>query len=112
MTAEMLPENITFFIIAVIGEMRKQHPEVQYQVIEDLEDRVLEGLKGGTIDAMVVQDPFRIGFEAVKTLVDKLNGAPPPPKRIDLPARVIRKTDLDNPEIQELLHPDVKKYLQ
>ena len=78
----------------------------------DASDSMVEDLKGGTIDAMVVQDPFRIGFEAVKTLVDKLNGAPAPPKRIDLPARVIRKTDLDNPEIQELLHPNVKKYLQ
>ena len=78
----------------------------------DASDSMVEDLRGGTIDAMVVQDPFRIGFEAVKTLVDKLNGAPPPPKRIDLPARVIRKADLDNPEIQELLHPDVKKYVQ
>ena len=78
----------------------------------DASDSMIEDLKGGAIDAMVVQDPFKMGFEAVKTLVDKLNGAPPPPKRIDLPARVIRKSDLDQPEIQELLHPDVKKYLQ
>lgn len=46
------------FIIAVIGEMRKQHPEVQYQVIEDLEDRVLEGLKGGTIDIAISPEPY------------------------------------------------------
>jgi DNA-binding transcriptional LysR family regulator len=46
------------FIIAVIGEMRKQHSEVQYQVIEDLEDRVLEGLKGGTIDIAISPEPY------------------------------------------------------
>jgi ribose transport system substrate-binding protein len=58
---------------------------------------------------MVVQDPFKMGFEAVKTLVDKLNGVTPP-KRVDLPARVVHKADLDKPDVHELLYPDVKKY--
>jgi len=70
----------------------------------DSSDTLIQDLKGGTIDAMVVQDPFKMGFEAVKTLVDKLNGATPP-KRIDLPARVIRKADLDKPDVHELLFP-------
>ena len=77
----------------------------------DSSDTMIEDLKGGTIDAMVVQDPFKMGFEAVRSLVHKLNGATPP-KRIDLPARVVRKADLDNPDVHELLFPDVKKYLQ
>jgi ribose transport system substrate-binding protein len=75
----------------------------------DSSDTLIEDLKGGTIDAMVVQDPFKMGFEAVKTLVDKLNGATPP-KRMDLPARVIHKAELDQPDVHELLYPDVKKY--
>jgi ribose transport system substrate-binding protein len=76
----------------------------------DSSDTMIEDLKGGTIDAMVVQDPFKMGFEAVKTLVDKLNGITPP-KRIDLPAHVVHKADLDKPEVHELLFPDVKKYV-
>ncbi len=76
----------------------------------DSSDNLIEDLKGGTIDAMVVQDPFKMGFEAVKTLVDKLNGTTPP-KQIDLPARLVQKADLDKPDIHELLYPDVKKYL-
>ena len=76
----------------------------------DASDSLIEDLKGGTIDALVVQDPFRMGFEAVKSLVDKLNGVTPP-KQIDLPARVVTKANLDKPEIHELLYPDVKKYL-
>jgi ribose transport system substrate-binding protein len=71
----------------------------------DSSDSLIEDLKGGTIDAMVVQDPFKMGFEAVKTLVDKLNGATPP-KRIDLPARVVRKADLDKPDVHQLLYPE------
>jgi ABC-type sugar transport system substrate-binding protein len=51
-----------------------------------------------------------MGFEAVKTLVDKLNGITPP-KQIDLPARVVHKADLDKPDVHDLLYPDVKKSL-
>ncbi len=76
----------------------------------DASDNLIEDLKGGTIDSLVVQDPFKMGFEAVKTLVDKLNGTTPP-KQIDLPARVVTKPDLDKPEVHELLYPDLKKYL-
>jgi ribose transport system substrate-binding protein len=77
----------------------------------DSTDSMIEDLKGGTIDAMVVQDPFQMGYQAVKTLVDKLNGATQP-KRVDLPAHVIRREDLDKPEVQELLKPNVTKYLK
>ncbi len=77
----------------------------------DSTDSMIEDLKGGTIDAMVVQDPFQMGYQAVKSLVDKLNGATQP-KRVDLPAHVIRREDLDKPEVRELLKPNVTKYLK
>jgi ABC-type sugar transport system substrate-binding protein len=54
----------------------------------------------------VVQDPFKMGFEAVHTLMEKLGGQTPP-ARVDLHARVIRKADLDSAEVKQLLHPDV-----
>jgi ribose transport system substrate-binding protein len=72
---------------------------------------MIEDLKGGVIDAMVVQDPFRMGHDAVKTLVDKLNGQTPS-KKIDLSARVVTKADLDKEDVKLLLFPDVKKYLK
>jgi len=77
----------------------------------DATDSMIEDLKSGTIDALVAQDPFRIGYEAVKTLVDKLQGKTPP-KRIDLSAHVIVKADLEKPEVRLLLKPDVNKYLK
>jgi len=49
---------VSGFVIAAIGEMRKEHPEVQYQIFEDLEDRVLEGLKGGAIDIAISPEPY------------------------------------------------------
>lgn len=77
----------------------------------DSSDGMIEDLKAGVIDAMVVQDPVRMGHDAVKTLVDKLNGITPP-KRIDLSARVVTKADLDKSEVQRLLHPDVKTWVK
>jgi len=58
----------------------------------DSSESMIEDMKAGVIDAMVVQDPAKMGYEAVRTVVDKLNGKTPP-KRIDLDARVLRKGD-------------------
>jgi ribose transport system substrate-binding protein len=77
----------------------------------DSSDTMIEDLKNGVINAMVVQDPFKMGFEAVETLVQKLNGKTPP-KKIDLPAQLVRREDLSKPEIHALLYPDVKKYIK
>ena len=76
----------------------------------DASDDLVQDLKDGSIDALVAQDPFKMGYEAVKTLVDKLKGGNPP-KVIDLSATVVTKGDLEKPEIKALLFPDVKKYL-
>ena len=89
---------------------RKREGKTHY-VAFDSSDSLIEDMQAGIIDAMVVQDPFRMGYEAVKSVVDKLNGKTPP-KRMDLHARVITKPDLDKPEIKELLHPDIAKYIQ
>jgi len=71
---------------------------------------MIEDLNAGVIHAMVVQDPFKMGYEAVKTLVDKLHGNSPA-KKIDLSARVVTKPDLQKPDVHALLFPDLNKYL-
>lgn len=74
----------------------------------DSSETHLEAIQDGTIDVMLVQDPFRIGYEAVKSLTDHLAGKPPL-KRMDLPARVIVKSDLDKPEIKSPVFPEWMK---
>jgi ribose transport system substrate-binding protein len=69
----------------------------------DWSDNMVEDLRGGAIDAMVIQDPYRMGFEAVRTLVDQLNGKAPP-KRLDLNARLVRRQDLNDPQVKRLLN--------
>jgi ribose transport system substrate-binding protein len=68
----------------------------------DSSEMLIDALRDGTISAMVVQDPYKMGYTAVQTLVDKLNGKNPP-KQIDLSARVVRKPDLEKAEIKQLL---------
>ncbi|MBL8157828.1 MAG: sugar ABC transporter substrate-binding protein, partial [Anaerolineae bacterium] len=53
--------------------------------------------------AMVVQDPQRMGYEAVHTLVMKLRGETPP-KRLDLNAIVVSNQDLGDPNVKRLLN--------
>ncbi len=62
----------------------------------------VEALRDGTIDVMLVQDAFRIGYEAVRSLTQKLQGGIPA-RRLDLPARAIVKADLERPEVRALL---------
>jgi ribose transport system substrate-binding protein len=69
-----------------------------------------EDLKAGAIDSLVVQDPFRMGYDAVRIALQKLKGETPQ-KIQNLEPRLVTKADLDKPEIQELLRPDLKKYL-
>lgn len=70
----------------------------------DSSDMHIKALRDGTIDVMLVQDPYRIGYEAVRSLVMKLNGQTPA-HEIDLKVREIRKSDLGQPDVQALLFP-------
>ncbi|MBY0504942.1 MAG: substrate-binding domain-containing protein [Bryobacteraceae bacterium] len=68
---------------------------------------LVEDLKGGTISAMVVQDPFRMGHDAVQSIVDKLAGKAVA-KRVDLSAKLVRRDDLAKPDVIRLLTPEKK----
>jgi len=73
----------------------------------DSSDMHVDALKDGTIDLMLVQDPYRIGYEAVRSLVEKLAGKTPA-QTIALEVHEIRKNDLDKPDVQALLFPKWK----
>jgi ribose transport system substrate-binding protein len=74
----------------------------------DVNDAMIEAMRAGTLHAMVLQDPFKMGFEAVKTVVNKLRGQTPP-KRLDLPGVVVTKDNIDNPEMQRLVKPKLEQ---
>jgi len=70
----------------------------------DSSDTHIQALRDGTVDVMLVQNPFKLGYEAVKSLAEKLQGRTPP-RRLDLPVQAIVKSDLDKPEVRQLLSP-------
>lgn len=70
----------------------------------DFSDAMVDDLRAGAMDAMIVQNPYQLGYEAVRTLHEKLSGREPA-KRIDLPARAVTVAELDEPEIQRILKP-------
>jgi ribose transport system substrate-binding protein len=63
---------------------------------------LIEALRNGEIDSLVVQNPLKMGYEGVKTLVEKIQGKPVP-KRIDTGVKLITRENIDTPEIQALL---------
>lgn len=76
----------------------------------DASDKLVQAVRDRSIDALVLQNPFNIGYLAVKTLTLHLRGQSVE-KRIDTGARVATAENLDSPEIVELTHPDLKKWL-
>jgi ribose transport system substrate-binding protein len=76
----------------------------------DWSPTLAEALESGVVDSLVVQDPFRIGYDTVKAMVEKLNGGNP--KKIqDLPPILLTRENLKDPAMQKRLNPDLKKYL-
>jgi len=72
---------------------------------------LLDDLKSGLIDSLVIQDPFQMGYIAVTTAVKHLNGQSVT-KMMDMQPRLITRESLDDPAVQAQLHPDLKKYLE
>lgn len=70
----------------------------------DGSDEEIATLKEGTIQALVVQNPFQMGYQGVKAAVDCIQGKPVE-KRIDTGVTVVTMENLNQPEIQKLLYP-------
>jgi ribose transport system substrate-binding protein len=76
----------------------------------DSSEKLVEGLEKGHMDALVVQDPVRMGYLGVEKLVDHIHGKNIE-KRIDVPATLVTRENLKEKSIKELVAPDIKKWL-
>src|SRR5262249_41639789 len=70
----------------------------------DASPDLLDALRGGTIDALVVQNPFKIGYEGVKTAVAVIRGQPVE-KRIDTGVVVVTRDNLESADVKKVLGP-------
>ncbi len=65
-----------------------------------------KALENKEIHALVLQDPFKMGYQAVKAVIDHLNGKDVP-KRIDTGVRIVTPENMNTAEFKELLEPDL-----
>ncbi len=71
---------------------------------------LLNALKNGQIDSLVIQNPFKMGEEAVNSCVKAIRGEKLE-KHVNLPPRLITQQNLGDADVQAQVNPDLKKYL-
>jgi ribose transport system substrate-binding protein len=77
----------------------------------DASDMLVKGLSDGHIDGLVLQDPVKMGYLGVKTMVAHLAGQPIE-ARVDTGVQLVTKDKMAEPAFAELLKPDLSKWLK
>jgi ribose transport system substrate-binding protein len=75
-------------------------------VVFGSDDKLVKSLQDSTIAALVVPDPFRIGYDGVKTALAASKGEKVPAS-IDTGVNLITKANMNSARSQELLHPTI-----
>ena len=77
----------------------------------DSSDNLVNGLRSKQLDGLVLQDPVKMGYLGVKTLVAHIRGEQVE-RRIDTGVKLVTPEQMDEPEMKELLQPDLSKWLK
>lgn len=70
----------------------------------DAAEEQISALEQGTVHALVVQNPFAMGYESVKAAIDHLEGRTIE-SRIDTGVAIVTKENLTDEDIRKLLNP-------
>ncbi|MBK9264185.1 MAG: substrate-binding domain-containing protein [Polyangiaceae bacterium] len=101
-------ESTTFGMLLAL---RKSNLAGKLQFVGfDASEKLVAALHEGHISALVVQDPFKIGYESVRTMAELLAGKPVE-ARIDTGATIVDRTNVATPDIKALLAPDLTPWL-
>jgi ribose transport system substrate-binding protein len=76
----------------------------------DASDKLIGGVREGHLDALVLQDPFKMGYLAVKTMCQHILGQVVE-KRLDTGATLATRDVLDTPAVRALIQPDLRTWL-
>ena len=74
----------------------------------DSSSDLIQAVRDGSVDALVVQQPFRMGYEGVRAAVAALRHQPVAP-RIDTGTVMVSRDNLDSPEVQRLIAPAAQR---
>ena len=94
-------ESSTFGMMKVL-EQNKWAGKVKF-VGFDAAPELIDGLNKGEIDALVVQNPEKMGHDGVKILVDYIKGNKNVPKNEDTGATLVTKANLAQPDVAKLV---------
>ena len=76
----------------------------------DSSEKLVEALEKREILGLVLQNPFQMGYLGVRTAVEYIKGEEVE-KRIDTGVTIATPENMNNPEIKQLLSPDISQYL-
>ena len=76
----------------------------------DASQTQLDAVRAKQLDGIAVQNPMRMGYLGVKTMVSHLRNQPVE-KRIDTGVTLVTPESLDLPETKELVNPPIDRYL-
>ena len=76
----------------------------------DASQILIDALRSKQLDGIAVQNPMRMGYLGVKTMVAHLKKQPVE-KRIDTGVTLVTPENLDQPAIKDLVSPPVARYL-
>jgi ribose transport system substrate-binding protein len=71
---------------------------------------LITAMRAHQLDGLVVQDPMKMGYLGVKTMVDHLRGKSVA-RRIDTGVTLVTPANLDSTRVKELVTPPVAQYL-
>lgn len=67
---------------------------------------VIDGLRKGDLDSLIIQNPYKMGYEGVKAILRHIEGKEVP-KEVDTGVELITQDRLSDPKIMELLQSQI-----
>jgi ribose transport system substrate-binding protein len=97
-------------VVGAAGVLADRHLGGKVKLVGfDASNPEIEYMKKGLVQALVVQDPFKMGHDGVTTLAKILRGQGSVPRREDTGATVVTTANMDQPEVHRLLYPLEKR---
>jgi ribose transport system substrate-binding protein len=100
-------ESSTFGTLRALQEARKAGKIIFIGF--DSSPKLVQGLQDGNIQGLVLQDPVKMGYLGVRQMVRHLKGQQIE-NRIDTGVYMVTKENMEDPQMQSLLKPDLAKY--